>query len=89
MSRKVYVEVAAVFTAEGQVMPRRVRWEDGTVYAVDRVLDIRRAAATKAGGCGLRYTCRIRGQQTYLFLDDDRWFVEAKVTEKEHETPSC
>lgn len=77
MSRKVYVEVAAVFTPDGQVMPRQIRWEDGTLFPVDRVLDIRRAAATKAGGCGLRYTIRIRGKQTYLFLDEDRWFVEA------------
>lgn len=78
MSRKVYVEVAAVFTTDGQVMPRQIRWEDGAVFPVDRVLDIRQAAATKAGGCGLRYTIRIRGKQTYLFLDEDRWFVEGK-----------
>ncbi len=77
MSRKVYVEVAAVFTADGRIMPRQIRWEDGTLFPVDKVTDIRRAAATKAGGCGLRYTIRIRGRQTYLFLDEDRWFVEA------------
>lgn len=77
MSRKVYVEVAAVFSPEGQILPRQIRWEDGTLFAVDRVTDIRHAAATKAGGCGLRYTIRIGGRQTYLFLDEDRWFVEA------------
>ena len=77
MNRKVYVEVAAVFSPEGQILPRRIRWEDGTVFTVDRVTDIRRAAATKAGGCGLRYTIRIGGRQTYLFLDEDRWFVDA------------
>lgn len=77
MSRKVYVEVSAIFTPEGQIMPRYIRWEDGTVFSVDRVMDIRHAAATKAGGCGLRYTIRIGGRQTYLFLDEDRWFVEA------------
>lgn len=77
MSRKVYVEVAAIFSPEGQILPRQIRWEDGTVFAVDRVVDIRRAAALKAGGCGLRYTVRIGGRQTYLFLDEDRWFVEA------------
>lgn len=82
MSRKVYVEVAAVFTPEGQVMPRQIRWEDGTLFPVDRVMDIRRAAATKAGGCGLRYTIRVRGKQTYLFLDEDRWFVEANDRKK-------
>ena len=36
------------------------------------------AAATKAGGEGMRYTCRIRGQETYLFECEGRWFVEAK-----------
>ena len=77
MSRKVYVEVAATFSPEGQIVPRQIRWEDGTLFKVDRVMDIRRAAATKAGGCGLRYTIRIGGRQTYLFLDEDRWFVEA------------
>ena len=77
MSRKVYVEVAAVFSPEGQILPRQIRWEDGTIFTVDRVVDIRRATALKAGGCGLRYTVRIGGRQTYLFLDDDRWFVEA------------
>ena len=77
MSRRVYVEVAALFTPEGEIMPRQIRWEDGTLFTVDRVVDIRRAAALKAGGCGLRYTIRIGGQQTYLFLDEDRWFVEA------------
>ena len=77
MSRKVYVEVAAVFSPEGQILPRQIRWEDGTLFTVDRVVDIRRAAALKAGGCGLRYTIRIGGRQTYLFLDEDRWFVEA------------
>ncbi len=78
MSCKVYVEVTAAFSADGGVVPLAVRWQDGTVFAVDRVLDVRPAAALKAGGCGMRYTCRIRGQQTYLFLEEDRWFVEAK-----------
>lgn len=78
MSCKVYVEVTAAFSPNGGVVPLWVRWQDGTVYEVDRVLDVRPAAALKAGGCGIRYTCRIRGQQTYLFLDGDRWFVEQK-----------
>ena len=82
MSQKVYVEVAAVFTPEGQILPRQIRWEDGTRFPVDRILDIRRAAATKVGGCGIRYTIHIHGQQTFLFLDDDRWFVEAHDTQR-------
>ena len=80
MNNKVYVEVTAAFSPDGTIIPLSITWQDGTVYEIDRVLDIRRAAALKAGGCGLRYTCRIHGQQTYLFLDEDRWFVESHCT---------
>ena len=85
MSRKVYVEVIAVFTSQGQILPRHIRWENGTLFTIDRVMDIRPAAATKVGGCGLRYTVRIKGQQTHLFLDEDRWFVEAN---EERQSPA-
>ena len=46
---------------------------------IDRVLDVRRAASLKAGGMGIRYTVRINGKQSYLFYEEPRWFVEAKV----------
>ena len=78
MGSKVYVEVTASFLPDGGVLPLTVKWQNGTLYTVDRVLDIRPAAALKAGGCGIRYTCRIRGKQAYLYLDEDRWFVEAR-----------
>ena len=78
MDCKTYVEVTASFSPDGIVIPLSIKWHNGVVYTVDRVLNIRPCAALKAGGCGLRYTCRIRGQQTYLFLDKDRWFVEKK-----------
>ena len=58
--------------------PLWIVWEDGRKFPVDRLLDVRRAAATKAGGQGIRYTCRILGRETYLFEDDGRWFVEGK-----------
>lgn len=78
MARRVYVRVVAEHDEEGGVRPLRIVWEDGRAFSVDRVLDVRRAAATKAGGEGMRYTCRIRGQETHLFECDGRWFVEAK-----------
>ena len=52
--------------------------EDGTVYEIDRILDKRRAASLKAGGIGMRYTCRILGQRSYLYYEEPRWFVEGK-----------
>ena len=78
MARKVYVEVTAKFDTEGNITPLSVTWEDGMVYEIDRILDRRRAASLKAGGIGMRYTCRISGRQSYLYYEDPRWFVEGK-----------
>ena len=79
MVRKVYVEVTAKFDTEGNITPLSVTWEDGMVYDIDRILDRRRAASLKAGGIGMRYTCRILGQRSYLYYEEPRWFVEGKI----------
>ena len=85
---KVYVAVKADFNEDGIMLPREITWEDGTKYAIDRVLDIRQAAAMKAGGQGDRYTVRINGSQSYLFFERStnqtgnhlgRWFGERKT----------
>ena len=77
--RKAIVGVSAYFDAEGHVIPRSITWEDGTVYVIDRILRVCRAASLKAGGQGIRYTVRINNQETYLFYEKPHWFVEAKV----------
>ena len=64
----------------------RLRWTDGRLYAIDRVLDVRPAPSLKAGGQGQRYTVRIQGQERFLFLEGTpegiqgrlRWFVEGR-----------
>lgn len=87
-SIKVYVAVNADFNEDGILMPRRLTWEDGSKYEIDKVSDIRQAAAMKAGGQGDRYTIRVNGKDTYLFFERNasrsgniigRWFVERKV----------
>ena len=84
---KVYVAVKADFAENGKMIPRQITWEDGTKYEIDRVLDVRQAAAMKAGGQGDRYTVRISGQHSYLFFERStnlsgdhigRWFVERR-----------
>ena len=89
MDAKVYVQVNADFNADGVMLPRVLIWEDGEKYAVDRVVDIRQAAARKAGGQGDRYTIEVRGQISYLFFERvpqltgnviGRWFVERKAS---------
>lgn len=79
--RKVYVEVQLTVSPEGDIRPNTIKFEDGTVYEIDRLRHRCRAHATKVGGTGIRYTVVIRGQETYLFEDDGKWFVEARGNE--------
>jgi hypothetical protein len=75
---KIFVNVIVKCTTEGELTPLRIVWTDGKEYEIDRVLDIRRAASLKGGGAGLRYLCRIKGQKKYLWLEENKWFVEGK-----------
>lgn len=75
---KVYVQVDVRFDEEGQMHPLRILWEDGNVFTIDRVVKTCRAASLRAGGAGLRYTCRIHGKETYLYFEETRWFVERR-----------
>ena len=45
---------------------------------IDRLIQVKRCAAMKVGGTGIRYTVSISGKETYLFEDEGKWFVEAK-----------
>ena len=74
--RKTFVAATVSFDAEGRITPLRVIWRDGRRFPVDRVLDARPAASLKAGGSGMRFTCRFGRIVTYLFYEDGRWFVE-------------
>ena len=84
---KVYVMVEATFDEFGRMVPRSLVWEDGTRYMIDKVTDVRQAAAMKAGGQGDRYTIRVQGKESYLFFERSpdltgdhigRWFVERR-----------
>ena len=44
---KVYVDVHARFDSSGIMLPDVIIWEDGSKYPVDRVIDIRPAAAAR------------------------------------------
>lgn len=87
-SIKVYVPVLVAFDENGKALPREIAWEDGQIYKIDKITDIRQAAATTAGGQGHRYTVRICGKESYLFFKRSakisgpvigRWFVERRV----------
>ena len=70
--------IVAKFDPEDHLQPQSIRWEDGTVYEIDKVLHVCRGASLKAGGAGIRYTVRVCCKETYLFLEKNRWFVERR-----------
>ncbi len=76
--KKVYVDVVLRNDKEGAIRPLSIEFEDGEIYEIDRLRFVCKAASTKVGGCGTRYTVVICGKETYLFNEDDKWFVEAK-----------
>lgn len=74
---KRYVPVVVRFDAEGNLRPLEIEFDEEHKYQVDRVLDVCRAACQTVGGVGVRYTVRIQGRERYLWLERDKWFVEA------------
>lgn len=75
---KQYVSVNATFSPDGTCEPLSVKLGDDK-FSIDKVKDCRKAASTKVGGTGLRYTVSILGKETFLFYEGHgKWFVEAK-----------
>lgn len=75
--RKIFVKVRADFDFDGQLRPLMLRTQDGLPVRIDRVTDVRSAPSLKAGGQGVRYTCRAGERVFYLFFEDPFWFIEA------------
>ena len=60
MARRIYVRVMVEIDEAGSVKPVRVFWEDGRVFDVERVMEVHFAAAERAGGAGMCYSCSMR-----------------------------
>lgn len=74
---KRYVPVVVRFDKEGQIRPLEIEFDEEHRYPIDRVMDVCRAACQTVGGVGMRFTVRIQGRERYLWLEENRWFVEA------------
>ena len=73
------VAVAIVINESGKVLPLKFRWKDGKYYDIDKVICVERAASTKVGGCGIRYTVMVEGLPRFLFNEDGKWFMEDEI----------
>ena len=65
--RRVDVGVTLKVSPEGNVRPLTITFENGKTYTIDRLKERKRAAATKVGGTGIRYTVVVQNRETYLF----------------------
>lgn len=75
---KRYVAVEARFEEDGRLRPLSIHFGPEQVYKIDAIKDVSRRAA-EVGGVGDRYLCVIGGQESKLWFEKGRWFVEAKV----------
>ena len=73
------VAVNVTIGPDGQVCPKKILWKDGVWYKIDRVIRTERAASTKVGGCGIRYTVMVEGLSRYLYDEDGKWFMEDEI----------
>ncbi len=77
--RKAYVSVNVNIDEQGNIVPCFVMWKNGLVYRIDKVIYKCRAASMAVSGGGIRYTVLIKGHESYLFQEGNRWFVEEKA----------
>ncbi len=74
------VKVRADFNTLGQVMPVKVKWVDAAgdehIFNITKVLDVCPGASLKVGVAGLRYTVLIGGKNAFLFLVENKWYLE-------------
>ncbi len=70
--RKGYAPVTLGVDKEGAILPRLIWWDNGVIFQIDQILYKCRATSKK------RYTVQIRGKESFLFHEGDKWFVEAK-----------
>jgi len=84
--RKVYVLVNVDHKPDGTARPNSITFENGEKYEIDRIVKQCRAASTKVGGSGIRYTVVISGTETFIYDEENgKWFVEAKQTPRNTE----
>lgn len=77
LTQKRYVDVILKNDKEGEIRPLTIIIEDKE-YEITRVKQKCKASSLKVGGCGMRYTIVVNGKETYIFHEDNKWFIESR-----------
>ena len=67
---KKYVDMVVRYYPDGTITPLAIWWENGVIFQIDKIVDVRPCASLKAGGAGIRYTCIIQGHEKYIWLEE-------------------
>ena len=73
---KIILTVNVRHEKDGRSFPTSIVWEDGRLFEIDKILDIRRAACLKSDGIGIRCICKICGKTIELYDEEGIWFME-------------
>ncbi|MDH6367753.1 MULTISPECIES: hypothetical protein [unclassified Breznakia] len=73
---KKYIKVITMCDEHGTLTPIYIIWNNGAKYKIDKILEVRKAAS-KVGGCGILYRCRIGKSERSIFYEINRWFIES------------
>ncbi len=76
--RKQYVEVVATHRIDGSTRPQQIIFAAGPIYDVEEVLRVARAKTRATREIAKCYSILVKGKETCLYEDGDRWFVEMK-----------
>lgn len=75
-NKVTYLRVIADMNPDRVIMPKKIIWNDGREFLVEKVTDVRRGFVKNVGELCLKYYCFIDGNFRVLCLNDDmRWFA--------------
>ena len=73
--RKQYVEVVATHHIDGSVRPQKIVLATGPMFEIEDSREAAKGKARTTGEIVRRYVVKIRGKETILYRDGERWFV--------------
>ncbi len=63
MAEKIELDIIVEHKKDGRAVPKTILWDDDRRFAIDKVLDVRQAAALRCGGIGTIYICKIMAKK--------------------------
>mgnify|MGYP006878641572 FL=1 len=73
---KRYINIVVETDKNGKMNPLFIRWDDGKLFKIDKVIE-HKHAASQVGGNGLMYVVVIHGKKRRIFYEINRWFIES------------